>query len=100
VVTTGAGLPQEQTTIQTYWNGHKTTKGLFAVDGGSTQYCGVTVQKNHLKGKVVAGGYDLTPVTQNQLAAGNMAVPIDQQPYLQGFLPILELFIANASKNL
>ena len=87
-VTTGAAVPQELTTIETFWTGHTSYKGLFAVDGGSTQSVGQTIQKYNLKGKVVGGGYDLTPITQQQLAAGNMAFTIDQQPYLQGFLPV------------
>jgi simple sugar transport system substrate-binding protein len=100
VVATGAALPTELTTIETFWTGHTTYKGLFAVDGGSTQSCGQTVQKYKLQGKVVAGGYDLTPITQQQLAAGNMAFTIDQQPYLQGFIPVVELFLYQASKHL
>ena len=100
VVATGAALPTELTTIETFWTGHTTYKGLFAVDGGSTQSCGQAVQKYKLQGKVVAGGYDLTPITQQQLAAGNMAFTIDQQPYLQGFIPVVELFLYQASKHL
>jgi simple sugar transport system substrate-binding protein len=100
VVATGAALPQELTTIETFWTGHTTYKGLFAVDGGSTQSIGQTIQKYKLQGKVVGGGYDLTPITQQQLAAGNMEFTIDQQPYLQGFLPVLELFLYQASKHL
>jgi simple sugar transport system substrate-binding protein len=100
VTATGAAVPQELTTIETFWTGHTSYKGLFAVDGGSTQSVGQTIQKYKLKGKVVGGGYDLTPITQNQLAAGNMAFTIDQQPYLQGFIPALELFLYGASKHL
>ena len=100
VVTSGAAVPQELTTVESFWTGHTTYKGLFAVDGGTTQSIGQTIQKYKLKGKVVGGGYDLTPITQTQLAAGNMAFTIDQQPYLQGFLPVLEMFLYQASKHL
>jgi len=34
------------------------------------------------------------------LAAGAIEFTIDQQPYLQGFLPILELYLYNASQGL
>jgi simple sugar transport system substrate-binding protein len=101
VVATGAALPQELTTIDTFWTGHTTYKGMFAVDGGSTQAVFQTIQKHSLRAKgVKGGGYDLTPVTQQLLAAGQGDFTIDQQPYLQGFLPVLELFLYQASKHL
>jgi simple sugar transport system substrate-binding protein len=48
----------------------------------------------------MGGGYDLTPITEQLLAAGYIEFTIDQQPYLQGFLPILELYLYNASQHL
>ena len=60
-----------------------------------------TIQKYKLRAKgVKGGGYDLTPVTQQLLAAGQGDFTIDQQPYLQGFIPTLELFLYQASKHL
>jgi simple sugar transport system substrate-binding protein len=101
VVATGAALPQELTTIDTFWTGHTTYKGMFAVDGGSTQSVFQTIQKHGLRAKgVKGGGYDLTPVTQQLLAAGQGDFTIDQQPYLQGFVPVIELFLYQASKHL
>jgi simple sugar transport system substrate-binding protein len=101
VVATGAALPQELSTIQSYVNSHPDTKGLFAVDGGSTQYVGQVIQQKGLASKgVKGGGYDLTPVTQQTLAAGALQFTIDQQPYLQGFLPILQLYMYKASQSL
>jgi simple sugar transport system substrate-binding protein len=44
--------------------------------------------------------YDLTPNTQKLLAAGQIDFTIDQQPYLQGFLPILQLYLYHASGTL
>jgi simple sugar transport system substrate-binding protein len=100
VVATGAAIPQELSTIQAYVSGHPSTKGLFAVDGGSTQSIAQTIQKSNLKGKVQGGGYDLTPITQQLLASGQIAFTIDQQPYLQGFFPILEMYLYNVTQKL
>ena len=101
VVATGAALPMELSTVQSYVNSHPGTKGLFAVDGGSTQYVGQVIQQKGLASKgVKGGGYDLTPVTQQTLAAGALQFTIDQQPYLQGFLPILQLYMYKASQSL
>jgi len=101
VVATGAALPQELTTIDTFWSGNTSYKGMFAVDGGSTQSVFQTIQKHGLRAKgVKGGGYDLTPITQQLLAAGQGDFTIDQQPYLQGFLPALELYLYQVSKHL
>ena len=100
VVATGAALTQELSTIEAYITGHPSYKGFFAVDGGSTQSIGQVIQKHNLNGKVKGGGYDLTPVTQQTLASGALQFTIDQQPYLQGFLPILELYLYKASQSL
>ena len=46
------------------------------------------------------GGYDLLPGTLRAIADGHLDFTIDQQPYLQGFLPILQLFFAKYSGGL
>ncbi len=83
-------MPAELTVINSWATAHPSAKGMFAVDAGSTQGVGQTIQKQGLKSKGwVGGGYDLTPITEQLLAAGYIEFTIDQQPYLQGFLPIL-----------
>ena len=101
VVATGAAVPAELTVINSWAQAHSSAKGMFAVDAGSTQGLAQTIQKQGLKAKGwVGGGYDLTPITEQLLAAGYIEFTIDQQPYLQGFLPILQLYMYNASKGL
>jgi simple sugar transport system substrate-binding protein len=101
VVATGAAVPAELTAINSWAQGHSSAKGMFAVDAGSTQGLAQTIQKQGLKQKGwVGGGYDLTPITEQLLHAGYIEFTIDQQPYLQGFLPILELYLYNASQGL
>jgi simple sugar transport system substrate-binding protein len=100
-VASGAELPQENTTINAYVLAHKSTlKGIFAVDAGSTQTVGAIVAKYGLQGKVASGGFDLTPQTLSAIKNGSLNFTIDQQPYLQGFLPVLYLYLWNLSGGL
>jgi simple sugar transport system substrate-binding protein len=101
VITTGAALPAELSVIDSYAQSHPNTKGYFAVDAGSTQGLAQTIQKRNLREKdVKGGGYDLTPITQKLLAEDQIDFTIDQQPYMQGFLPVLELFLYRAAGTL
>src|SRR5215470_6593689 len=100
-VASGAALSQENTTINSYVLAHKSTlKGIFAVDAGSTQTIGQIIPKYGLTGKVASGGFDLTPQTLSAIKGGNLDFTIDQQPYLQGFLPVLYLYLFNLSGGL
>jgi simple sugar transport system substrate-binding protein len=100
-IASGAELPQENTTINSYVLAHKSTlKGIFAVDAGSTQTVGQIIGKYGLKGKVASGGFDLTPQTLSAIKSGNLGFTIDQQPYMQGFLPVLYLYLFNLSGGL
>ena len=100
VVATGAATAHELSTINSYAQGHPDVKGMFAVDSGSTIAVGQTIQKQNLKGKVKGGGYDLTTPTPELISKGFLDFTIDQQAYLQGFLPVLELFFIKASQGL
>jgi simple sugar transport system substrate-binding protein len=99
-VATGANEPGQLSVIEAYWLGHKETKGMYAVAGDSTAQLAKVMQKFGLVGKVKAGGFDLAEATQRLLHEGYLEFTIDQQPYLQGFLPILELFLWQVSGSL
>ncbi len=100
-IATGSQLNDEIAKIDAYYLGHKSLKGMFAVDAGSTQAVGQTVAKYKLRSKgVKAGGYDLTPTTLKYIQANQLDFTIDQQPYLQGFLPVLQLFFYRYSSGL
>jgi simple sugar transport system substrate-binding protein len=98
VVATGAAVPGELTTIESWATGHPNAKGMFAVDGGSTQGVAETILKQGLRAKGwKGGGFDTTPISVELLDKGYIDFTIYQQPYLQGFQPILELFLYKAS---
>jgi simple sugar transport system substrate-binding protein len=94
-VATNADITQGLSIIDAYVQGHAGLAGLLAVDAGSTQSVGQTVAKYGLrdKGLKVAGGFDLVPETLTAVRNGDLDYTIDQQPYLQGFLPVLALYL-------
>jgi simple sugar transport system substrate-binding protein len=98
-----ADVPKALSIIDAYVNGHKDLAGILAVDAGDTQSVGQTVKKYNLRGGgklKVAGGFDLTPETLNGIKDGSLDFTIDQQPYLQGFLPVLSLYLFKLSGGL
>jgi simple sugar transport system substrate-binding protein len=101
-VATNADITQGLSIIDAYVQGHPNLAGLLAVDAGSTQSVGQTVAKYQLRGKglKVAGGFDLVPETLTAVANGDLDYTIDQQPYLQGFLPVLSLYLYKLSGGL
>ena len=99
-VSTSPDLAQELSMIDAYWLGHKNLKGMFAVDAGDTQAVGQVIQKYKLQSKVKGGGYDLLPGTLKLIQTGALAFTIDQQPYLQGFYPVVQLFLQRLSGGL
>ncbi len=74
--------------------------GAFAVDAGSTELLGPQLASQGLAGKIYAGGFDLTPGTLTAIKAGQLDFTINQDPYLQGFLPTLYLYLFNLTGGL
>src|SRR4029079_16276592 len=101
-VATNADVTQGLSIIDAYVQGHPNLTGLLAVDAGSTQSVGQTVAKYKLrdKGLKVAGGFDLIPETLASIKSGDLDYTIDPQPYLQGFLPVVALYMYKLSGGL
>jgi simple sugar transport system substrate-binding protein len=101
-VGTNADITKGLSIIDAYAQGHPNLAGMLAVDAGSTQSVGQVVKKYRMRGKglKVAGGFDLVPETLNGIKAGDLDYTIDQQPYLQGFLPVVYLYLYKLSGGL
>ncbi len=101
VVATGVDVKGEAKKIEATYLGNKGLRGLFAVDAGSTAGVAAVMRKHALHRQGVhAGGYDLLPATLRAVHARDLDFTIDQQPYLQGFLPVLQLFLYRYSGGL
>ena len=48
---------------------------------------------------VTIGGFDLTPDLLDAIAAGDVAFTVDQQQYLQGYMPVLLMYLNVTNQN-
>ena len=99
-VATGAQLSQEFSTVPSWYLGHRDVKFLYAVDDGSGEAVSKTIEKYNLKGKVHGSGWDVAVPELQAIRAGSLEFSIDQQAYLQGFIPIVQLFLYQLSGGL
>jgi len=98
-VATGASTSGEGNAEKAYLLGNKS--GLVAacaVDAGSTELLGPQLKAVGLT--IPAGGFDLTPGTLTAIQNGQLNFTINQDPYLQGFLPTLYLYLFNLTGGL
>ncbi len=87
--------------IQAYYLGNQDVKGLFGVSGGDTMNCGLIGRQYKLPAKgVQAGGFDMLPKSLEAVRDGFLDFVIDQQPYLQGFYTVMEMFAFKVSGGL
>ena len=101
VVTSGVDVGAEKAKVEQIYKEDPDLRGLFAVDAGSTAGVATVMREHRLHERGVrAGGYDLLPETLQAIYAGDLDFAIDQQPYLQGFLPVLQLFLDRYSDGL
>jgi simple sugar transport system substrate-binding protein len=99
-IATGSSTSVELAAEKAYLLGHKGVKGVFAVDAGSTSFIPQAVAGAGLPASTPTGGFDLTPTTLSAIQAGTLDFTINQNPYLQGFLPTLYLYMFNLSGGL
>ena len=93
IVATGATVNEEISKVKAYYLGHQDVKGMFAVDGGTTQGIAEAMEQYSLGAKGVhGGGFDLLPRTLQLINEGHLDFTIDQQPYLQGYYTVMEMF--------
>jgi len=45
------------------------------------------------------GGFDITPEIIDAIEAGDIAFTVDQQQYLQGYLPVILMYLENTNQN-
>ena len=85
--------------VESWYLSHKSNvAGMFGTGATGTNACGKVSQKYGLAAKgVITAGYDLLPETLALIKSGDLTFTTDQQPYLQGFVPILQMYLYKLS---
>lgn len=67
--------------------------GAFAGNNVFTPALAKAVAQLGMTGKICAYGFDLGPAQQEALKAGDLTGALGQQPFLQGFWPVMQLYL-------
>ena len=67
--------------------------GAFAPNGVFTPALLKAVAQSGMTDKICAYGFDLGPPQQEGLKSGNLTGALGQQPFIQGFWPVMQLYL-------
>ncbi len=67
--------------------------GAFAANAFVTTGLGNAIGQLGIGDKVCSYGFDLGPAQRDQINAGNLDGSLGQQPFLQGFWPVVQLYL-------
>ncbi len=96
VVATGTDLVKAEALLGAALQANPAVKGMFGVEDVTGIAIGHIIERQKLKGKVFGGGFDLVSEVLDAIENGNMQFTIDQQPYLQGFQGVMQLYLNRA----
>jgi simple sugar transport system substrate-binding protein len=90
-INTTTDTSAEQSKMTAWLLGNKDAKGIFAVDGGSSSYLAGALKA--AGSSIPSGGFDTAVATLSGVQSGALGFTIFQDPYLQGFLPVLYMYL-------
>ena len=79
--------------VVTLIESRKDVVGAFAANGFVTPALGDAVGQLKKNGQICAFGFDLGPKQQEQIKTGALTGALGQQPFLQGFWPVAQLYL-------
>jgi simple sugar transport system substrate-binding protein len=90
---TGVDITAAIGIIQSYFSRHPDTKAIATLGPLGTAPAGKFVTERGLAHKVVIGAFDLDTVTLHYIQNGVVLGTVDQQPFLQGYMAIVQLVV-------
>ena len=93
-IDSGTDLAVAADRVGAYLNAHPDTTAYFDTGYWHAGVARVLKDRGVAPGKVLLGGFDLVPEVLQQMKAGYIQTEVDQQPYMQGFMPVMEVYLA------
>lgn len=79
--------------VGAYISAHPDTTAYIETGLWHSNVARMLKDRNIPPGKILLGGFDLAAQVIEQMKAGYIQVEIDQQPYEQGFLPVMQVYL-------
>jgi simple sugar transport system substrate-binding protein len=93
-IDSGTDLAVTADRVRAYLNANADTTAYFDTGFWHAAVARVLKDRGVKPGKVLLGGFDLVPEAVQQMQAGYIQVQVDQQPYMQGFIPVMQAYLA------
>jgi simple sugar transport system substrate-binding protein len=81
--------------VGAYLNANPDTTAYFDTGLWHAYVAQVLADRGVAPGTVLMGGFDIVAEVLQQMEAGYIQVQVDQQPYMQGFMPVMEAYLAH-----
>ena len=92
-IDSGTDLALTADRVGAYLNAHPDTTAYFDCGYWEAGVARVLKDRGMAPGKVLLGGFDLVPEVLQQMKSGYIQTAVDQQPYMQGFMPVMEAYL-------
>jgi simple sugar transport system substrate-binding protein len=80
--------------VGAYITAHPDTSAYFDMGLWHSSVARMLKDRGIPPGKILLGGFDLVTQVLQEMKAGYIQVEVDQQPYEQGFMPVMEVYLA------
>jgi simple sugar transport system substrate-binding protein len=78
--------------VGAYLSANPNTNAYFDTGFWHAGVAGVLRDRGVPPGQVLLAGFDLVPIVLDEMEAGYIQVQVDQQPFMQGFMPVMEIY--------
>ncbi|QND65909.1 sugar ABC transporter substrate-binding protein [Mesorhizobium loti] len=92
-IDSGTDLAITSDRVGAYLNAHPDTTAYFDTGFWCAGVARSLQDRGVEPGKVLLGGFDLVPEVLQQMQKGYVQALVDQQPYMQGFMPVMEAYL-------
>jgi simple sugar transport system substrate-binding protein len=98
-IDTGDDPTTVESKVSAYLRNNPTTGAVLTLGPSSAHPTLKAIAKMGLKGKIFMATFDLSPEISAGIKDGTVAFAIDQQPYLQGYIPVAVLALMKQMKT-
>jgi simple sugar transport system substrate-binding protein len=80
--------------VGAYLNAHPETNAYLETGSQDVAVARVLKDRGIAPGKVLLGGFDVETDVLQEMKSGYIQAHVDQQPYMQGFMPVMEVYLS------